>query len=144
MGCGNCKDKRKALNVDSRGNQIVENNPPPKKEKSQRIQKDITYKEYIEQKEDIRKKTKIESDNITRTLSDDTKRIMIDNLVGIYNGEEVSPLRLAPEQALMSLWNIVHNEDYISIVNEFNGLREQVDTLYEELKNKKIKLFWNK
>ena len=132
--CKGCGNKEDAFNVDSRGNIKESNNGSLK---------DISYKDYVRLKEESRLHTAILGEKETEKLTDDMKRIYITDLVGVANAEEVSPLKISPEQALSALWYLVHNKAYNVVVSEFKDLREQVDAKYEELKSKRIKLFWN-
>ncbi len=74
-------------------------------------------------------------------FSDDYKRIQIDELISVYNHEFVH-VKLTPSQALVALYEFVHNPTYQKIIDEFTGLREQVDLRYAELMKNKLEIKW--
>jgi hypothetical protein len=158
MGCKGCPEKNKNLSFDKYGNPVIEGSPPndtptPNKDSAMgdyekevyeqtllKGRKDITYKEYVAGKAIHRDRGRALGDNVIKNLSDDYKRIQIDELVGVVNSEEVH--RLSPTQALVMLHELVHHKDYQKIIVEFTNLSEQVDTKYAELVKNKITTFW--
>ena len=145
MSCKGCGNKEKSFNIDSRGNVRNESvlGEYEKSQHSHRVEGvNLSYKDFVELKEETRKKARLLGNQEVDKFSDDMKRIIIHDLVAVANAEEVSPLKISPTQALDVLWNFVHDKSWEGVVNEFIGLREQVDKRYEEIKSKKIKLFW--
>jgi hypothetical protein len=145
MGCKGCSDHSENPGVfDSRGNkknimeqyeeEVYSNN------KDKQLKGNMPYTEYKKKKSIFRNKSYTEGDAIIKTFSEDYKRIQVDELIAVYNNEEVH--RLCPTQALVMLHELVHHRDYQKVINEFLGLREQVDTKYEELMKQRINVVW--
>jgi len=151
MGCGNCPGAPKNTSVDKHGNYIGESEISEKEKQTQEViaksrglvdeALNMSYPEYIKRKDEWRAYTRKAGKEKITTYSDDYKRILIEELVGVYNLDEVS-FKLTPEQALVALYEFTHNKDYQKVINEFEGLREQIDMRYEEIKNKKINIKW--
>jgi hypothetical protein len=151
MGCRGCPEKS-GSKVDRYGNPLNENHTHANSSMGDyekevyahndlRFRENMTYRDYKKEKEAHRKKTREMSDQIAKSFSDDYKRIQIDELIAVVNNEEVH--RLSPTQSLAMLYELTHHADYQKIVDEFEGLREQVDALYNELMKNKIKVSWN-
>lgn len=142
MGCSGCgkKDVQSKMNVDKHGVPIesraaMENTGAP----------DIytmSYVEYTKRRDEFRAKARDIGNKKIESLSDDYKRIQIDELVSVYNHDEVH-FKLTPTQALIALWEFAHHPAYTKIFDEFEGLREQIDTKHAELMANKISLKWS-
>jgi len=149
MSCPGCPEKSKGLpNVDSRGN-IIDNHSEmgnyekevynTKPSNAKPIQ-NMTYAEYMKGREEVQKRSRKLGDEMVKKFTPDYKRIQIQELIDIYNHEEVS--RLTPTQALVGLWELVHHKEYQNIIMEFENLSEQVDKKYLELIEDKIIIKW--
>lgn len=101
----------------------------------------LSYKEYIKEREQYVREKKSIAEEMVSERSEDFKRIQIHDLVMIFNYEEFSPY-ITPHQAIVALWEFSHSKSFNKIFDEFEGLREQVDLRYKELKDKNITLLW--
>src|SRR4030042_6768289 len=129
MGCTNCgSDKTKKY--DSRGNVIgtPELNQPQPNSVAQEA-RELTYAEFKVKRDQFRNNTTKLGNTKVAEFSEDYKRIQIDELISVYNHDEVH-FKLTPSQALVALWQFAHHPEYQKVFNEFEGLREQVDTKY--------------
>jgi hypothetical protein len=111
-------------------------NSPPKEKSIY----DMSYNEFLREKKIFRESTRKAGEEAILTFSDDYKRIQIQQFVDIANYEDVG--RLTPEQAIGALWELVHHQAYQKVIDEFEGLREQVDRKYKEMMDKRIKVVW--
>lgn len=157
MGCKGCPERNEKLRFDRYGNPIPKEEPVSSAESidsamssyekevyeqtTLKNRSNTTYKEYVLGKEEHRKKTREIGNNIIKSFSDDYKRIQVDELVSVFNNEEVH--RLSPTQALVMLYELVHHKDYQKIISEFEGLSEQVDLKYKMLMDNRINVRWS-
>ena len=162
MSCRGCPEKNKNLKFDRYGNPIVEGEEPKQEVVNTPTAKDsamgeyekeiyeqatlktrnnITYKDYVREKNHHKDKTRTISEAVIKNFSDDYKRIQVDELISVFNNEEVH--RLSPTQALVMLHELVHHKDYQKIIAEFTNLPEQVDKKYKELMSNNIIINWS-
>lgn len=138
MGCAGCGSRdTNSANVDKRG----VGKPAMETENKTEDAYNMSYAEYVQQRSGFRARAREIGNEKIKTLSDDYKRIQIDELLSVYNHDEVH-FKLTPSQALMALWEFAHHPGYEKIFDEFKGLREAVDKKYEELKNNRIEVTW--
>jgi hypothetical protein len=155
MGCRGCPEKSRNLRVDRHGNpipEVKENIPQQGSSTMSDYEKEVynqasnvrkeamNYRDYIREKKIQRDKTREISDTVVKTFSDDYKRIQIDELISVFNNEEVH--RLSPTQSLVMLYELVHHAEYQKIIDEFESLKEQVDIKYKSLMDQKIITTW--
>lgn len=158
MGCKGCPERSERLKFDRYGNPIVDGEPKEKdlpsvesamssyekevyNQTMLKNRSNVTYKEYVKGKEEHRKRTRDIGNDVIKSFSDDYKRIQVDELIAVYNNEEVH--RLSPTQALVMLYELVHHKDYQKIIEEFVGLNEIVDKKYKQLMDDRINVNWS-
>ena len=149
MSCKDCgKNKNMSIGVDRRGNPInTELTDMAKYEND--IQTATaggwpkTFNEYLKLKKDFNQKADEARKVFLRKATEDVKRMQVHELLSVYNHEEASRSHLSPSQALKALWDICHLKEYNSVVDEFPGLREQVELKYEKIKKTKINASWS-
>jgi hypothetical protein len=149
MGCSTCPKPKKAENLDKHGNPISEAEKEELRrhtnvQREQNMAEEIlnmSYTEYINRRKKWRDNTRAMGQEKIQSFSEDYKRIQIEELVSVYNLEEVH-FKLTPDQALAALHEFIHNPVYSRVVDEFEGLREQVDKKYAELMSNRINIKW--
>lgn len=142
MPCKGCSSKDGAPSTDKHGNPVIGQNELAKEEELiNSTAKEVSYKEYLTKRESFRKRTRDFGNKKVKEFSKDYKRIQIDELISVYNHDEVH-FKLTPSQALVALWEFAHHPDYQDVFEEFVGLREQIDDKYRKLKEDHIKLIW--
>jgi hypothetical protein len=154
-GCG--KEPKDYAVFDRRGNpttmgNMTNNNPPatPKEAVGSILSYDgtpLVEKTIDEALEDKRKRREFiekQGNDLITNMTDDMKRLVIIDLLSVYNLEEFSMAYTSPNQALVALWKYVHHPAFQTILREFEGLAEEVDKRYEELRAKKINIGWGR
>ena len=146
MGCNGCLENDTKKEIDSRGNVIGQaelKNEEIKKHQNPIAQeaREMSYAEYIIKRTEFRDANKIAGNKKVSEFSDEYKRIQIDELVSVYNHDEVH-FKLTPSQALVALWEFCHHPAYQKVFSEFEGLNEQIDKKFSELKKESIHLKW--
>jgi len=101
----------------------------------------MKYSEYIQLRKTFRENARAQRNEIVKQFTDDYKRIQIDELISVYNLEEVH-FKLTPDQALVALWEFAHDAVYKKVIDEFEGLREIIDIKYDQLMKNKLDLKW--
>lgn len=150
MSCDGCPGANKK--VDKHGNPVVGKNEMGEEEikrhadalqsaRARQEARDMSYSDYLTMKKNNQAESRRIGKETIATFSDDYKRIQIDGLISVYNHEEVN-FNLTPTQALVALYEFVHDPGYQKIVKEFDGLAEQVDKKYKELKEDRIDVEW--
>ncbi len=150
MGCSGCPGNEKSARYDSRGNVIgipesaeVGTPPPPQPPNGNPGDevREMRYQEYTVERDAFREASRKAGDEKVTEFSEDYKRIQIDELISVYNHEEVH-FKLTPSQALMALWEFSSHPVYAKVFSEFEGLRERVVEEYEKIKAKRIEIKW--
>lgn len=146
MSCKGCTGNKEEKKYDSRGNVI--GTPEMKQRANEQQQhahaheaRELSYTEYLSKRAEFRAESKAVGNQKVLEFSDDYRRIQIDELISVFNLDEVH-FKLTPSQALVALWEFAHHPAYQKVFDEFEGLREQVDIKYSELKSNNIKLKW--
>lgn len=151
MGCRGCGPGDKGSEYDKHGNRME--HPAEVQERARHAEhrrahgtardqaRELSYAEYTRRRAEFREQARVVRDKAIAEFSDDYKRIQIDELISVYNLEEVH-FKLTPEQALVALWEFVHDKGYQKVIDEFEGLREAIDKRYVELQKNKIELKW--
>ena len=147
MSCEGCGKDKKYTIYDRHGNVIEKDKP--KKEIIDEVQAPSgepaitkTLYELLAEKEQYKKQIDKQHEDLIAQSTDDMKRIMIMELISIYNHEEISMTRMSPTQALVVLWRYLHHPSFQKVAAEFGRLSEEVDKKYEGLKGTKIKSSW--
>jgi len=152
MGCNTCPGAgTPSTQYDKRGNVSTKNAMEQQDEEMHKRaladnkepveSKFLSYAEYKHKRAEFRKASKRVGDDTVKEFSEEYKRIQIDELISVFNHDEVH-FRLTPTQALVALWELSHLPDYQKVINEFKGLRENVDKKYALLKQDNIPIIW--
>jgi len=146
MACNGCGDKASTNKYDRHGNvvgsaEFVGQEHQVEEANIAAQARELSYSEYRKMRNEFRENSRKKGNEKVKEFSNDYKRIQIDELIAVYNHDEVH-FKLTPSQALVALWEFVHHPDYQYIINEFDGLREQVDLKYSKLKEDKILIKW--
>lgn len=153
MGCNGCPGAdNKVSEVDKRGNPLfkktkaeLEDRPDEKFEPPKPLPqdlKDMSYEQYVQEKNTAREYGKKMSNDAVRNFSMDHKRIQIKELIDVVNHKDGGPL--SPTQALQALYDFCSMSEYVPIFAEFKGLEERVKTLYKKLvEDNKIYVEWS-
>ena len=147
MGCTNCgKGSNPPVIFDRHGNKMV--NPDaqvsPEHLHNEPISfegkpvHDMNFDELIEDKNNRRMYQKKAIDDLLKNSTKDLKRLMLVELIDIYNMDEIYSTKLSPDQALVTLYEYVRHPEFADLISEFPGLKEDVDSKYSELKSKRI------
>jgi len=145
MGCNGCGGE-KEKKFDSRGNVIgaPELGRAEAKQHNAVAQeaREMSYAEYLAKRHEFRENNRQMGNEKVTEFSDEYKRIQVDELVSVYNHDEVH-FKLTPTQALAALWEFCHHPSYQKVIGEFKGLSEQIDIKYAELKKDRLDLKWS-
>lgn len=152
MACNGCDDNKttnkkydKTGNVMNHPAEQLENErsqgPKHTHESSMDQAQNMKYSEYKQLRKTFRESARNQRDEIVKQFTEDYKRIQIDELISVYNLEEVH-FKLTPDQALVALWEFAHDAIYQKVIDEFEGLREQVDIKYDQIIKNKLELKW--
>jgi len=154
MGCRSCPDSDKNQAVDKHGNPVERNpvigqaqisvkEPAAHKHPNTAIEqaRELTYAEYIAMRNHWRAESKLIGQEKIQTFTEDYKRIQLEELVSVYNLDEVH-FKLSPTQALSALYEFANNSVYDNVFSEFEGLKEQIIEKFEEFKKNRITLKW--
>lgn len=155
MGCAGCdKQNNNYTFFDRHGNKVNAPDKVRKVSSKEVVESVLSYdgtpliKKSIDQilddKKERRRLLNQQSQELIDNMTDDMKRAAILDLIDVYNCEEFMMTYTSPNQALVALYNYVHNQAFEKIIKEFDGLAEEVDLRYNELQSKKIKVRWNR
>jgi hypothetical protein len=144
MGCRGCPDKSNINTLDSRGNPVVGKAAISEEDfsnlKKPKPLSEMGYQEYVSERNLMREQTRAASKVVVGGFSNDYKRIQLQQMIDIANFEEMG--HLTPDQAISALWEMIHTEEYGMVAREFHSLYEEVDKRYEELKKRRLSVFW--
>ena len=151
MGCNGCPGDPKNTTYDKDGN--VMNHPAEAVDRARHEDhgrahasvreqaRQMPYTEYLRLRKEFREKARVLRDGAVKEFTEDYKRIQIDELLSVYNLDEVH-FKLTPDQALIALWEFSHDAAYQNVISEFEGLREAIDVKHAELQKNKIEIKW--
>jgi hypothetical protein len=152
MTCKGCGEKGNPTVFDRRGNQTAVTPPSPSVSKKELVDGILSYdgspaaektiNQLIEDKEKAREHIASLTEDFVGSIGLDMKRMVIIELISVYNHEDISMTRISPTQALATLWKHLHSPYFTGLLGEFPGLIEEVDIKYEELMKKRIKSTW--
>ena len=153
MSCNGCNKKRPPVTMfDRRGGVVTpdqsENVRSPKELVNEILSYDgepavsKTIEQLVKSKEIARERIEKLADDFAKNISRDMKIMVIIELLGVYNLEDISMTRISPDQALVTLWKHLHSCEFTDILREFPNLIEEVDLKHQELMKKKIKAVW--
>lgn len=107
-------------------------------ERAKQNARQMDYKELKERKEQHIFLARAAADEDLSTSTMAMKRLYLEELVSIWNGEEVVPSGTTPHNALRLLKELLSRTDFDFINTLYPELKRQVDEKYKELEKNKI------
>lgn len=149
MSCKNCDDKPKRYSTTTVSPLMAapEEVQAPPSERSSRDPytafqeaQSMSYKEIISRLNASREDRLKREEEAMSMMSPDMKRVHIETLISIFNGDSNDIMGMSPNQAITSLYKLLNQADFSFILNIYPFLLNQVRDKYNELKKNKIQL----
>lgn len=119
MACKDCGEKKGRYAPKAAGQNVEKSNPFEEA-------KQLSYEELAKMRDDLRNAHKSKSAREFEGMTEAMKVIFVEDLVSVANYQEVSPVGMSPDQAVMSLEHILQRDDFSFVDEKFPNLRESV------------------
>lgn len=102
--------------------------------------KELSYAEIKSRQDAMLEAAREHSEVALHDMTDDMRRVYVESLVSVANGDLMSMGTLTPEQAIIGLYQLLQRDDFSFITNIYPTLKPQVEKRYEDIMKNKIVL----
>ena len=100
----------------------------------------LTYKELKERNEAQRVLVRAEGEKAIRQMTQDMRRIYVEQMVGVANGDLVSSSPMSMDQAVLVLYDLLKREDFQHVSEIYPNLFSQVESKWKTIMSNRIVL----
>ena len=93
----------------------------------------LTYDEIVERNEAQRTLLKAEGEKAMRKMTTAMRRVYVEQLVGVANGDLVTLGSMSMHQAIIVLHDLLKRDDFQDVRDMYPRLKDQVDLKYGEI-----------
>lgn len=113
--------------------------PPPANFDPSEINK-LSYEELKNKRQEMDSKLKEQAELFIKNLSEPMKRLHVEMLVSIVNAETAGSQGISPEQALVTLKELLSREEFFFVSSIYPKLKEKVEERVKVLESERILL----